>query len=160
MGLIRALELWYRSLTHRPDDVFDAWAAALDTVGLDVTVVESGTTWNGTALGVQRDGGLLVETSDGQRSLRVCSRCFRTPSRSLYWSITSGYNVAFRLRNVNETFDPAALRSVKRHTATTSRRNPVNNHHRPTQISAEFKVELEKDLDTCETTSDLRSRNA
>src|SRR5947209_11412463 len=35
----------------------------------------------------------------------------------------------------------------KRSTATTSRRNPVNNHHRPTQISAEFKAELEKDLE-------------
>ncbi len=65
VGVIRALELCYRSLTHRPDDVFGAWATALDTVGLDITVIESGTTWNGTALGVQRDGGLLVETSDG-----------------------------------------------------------------------------------------------
>lgn len=66
VGLIRALNLWYRSLTHRPDDVFSAWAAALDTVGLEVTIMESGTTWNGTALGVQRDGGLLVETSNGK----------------------------------------------------------------------------------------------
>ncbi len=65
VGLIRSLNLWYRGLTHRPDDTFGAWAAALDTVGLYVTIRESGTTWNGTALGVQRDGGLLVETSDG-----------------------------------------------------------------------------------------------
>lgn len=65
VGLIRSLDLWYRGLTHRPDDVFGEWAAALDTVGRKVTVRESGTTWNGTALGVQRDGGLLVETSTG-----------------------------------------------------------------------------------------------
>jgi BirA family biotin operon repressor/biotin-[acetyl-CoA-carboxylase] ligase len=64
-GLIRSLDLWYRGLTHRSDDIFDAWAAALDTVGLPVSIQDSGTTWNGIALGVQRDGGLLVETNDG-----------------------------------------------------------------------------------------------
>jgi BirA family transcriptional regulator, biotin operon repressor / biotin---[acetyl-CoA-carboxylase] ligase len=66
VALIRSVDLWYRSLTHRAEDVFGAWAAALDTVGLEVSIHESGTTWNGTALGVQRDGGLLVETSDGR----------------------------------------------------------------------------------------------
>ena len=35
---------------------------------------------------------------------------------------------------------------LERYTASASRRKPVNNHHRPTQISAEFKAELEKDL--------------
>jgi BirA family transcriptional regulator, biotin operon repressor / biotin---[acetyl-CoA-carboxylase] ligase len=66
VALIRSVDLWYRSLTHRADDVFGAWASALETVGLEVSIHESGTTWNGTALGVQRDGGLLVETSDGR----------------------------------------------------------------------------------------------
>lgn len=64
-GLIRCLDLWYRGLTHRPDEVFHAWAAALATVGLPVAIQDPGTTWNGIALGVQRDGGLLVETSEG-----------------------------------------------------------------------------------------------
>jgi BirA family transcriptional regulator, biotin operon repressor / biotin---[acetyl-CoA-carboxylase] ligase len=64
-GVICCLDLWYRGLTHRPDDVFDAWAAALDLTGLPISVQDAGTTWNGIALGVRRDGGLLVESSDG-----------------------------------------------------------------------------------------------
>jgi BirA family biotin operon repressor/biotin-[acetyl-CoA-carboxylase] ligase len=64
--LIRSVELWYRGLTRRPNDIFDAWAAALDTAGIPVSIRDSETTWNGIALGVQRDGGLLVETSDGR----------------------------------------------------------------------------------------------
>jgi BirA family transcriptional regulator, biotin operon repressor / biotin---[acetyl-CoA-carboxylase] ligase len=79
-GLIGCLDLWYRGLTHRPDDIFDAWAAALDTVGLPVSVQDSGTTWNGIALGVQRDGGLLVETNDGSvRSVHAGDVSIRHP---------------------------------------------------------------------------------
>lgn len=65
-ALIRSFDLWYRSLTHRPDDIFDVWSAALDIAGLPVSIQDSGTAWSGTALGVQRDGGLLVETDDGE----------------------------------------------------------------------------------------------
>jgi BirA family biotin operon repressor/biotin-[acetyl-CoA-carboxylase] ligase len=64
-GLICSLDLWYRGLTHRSDDVFEAWAAALDLAGLPISIQDSGTTWNGIALGVRRDGGLLVESSNG-----------------------------------------------------------------------------------------------
>jgi BirA family biotin operon repressor/biotin-[acetyl-CoA-carboxylase] ligase len=66
MALITALNLWYRDLTHRPDAVFDAWAAALQTIGRPVVVVAGNDAWAGTALGVRRDGGLLVETDDGR----------------------------------------------------------------------------------------------
>ncbi len=65
LALIRALNLWYRGLTHRPDSVFNAWAAALQTIGRTVVVKTATDAWTGTALGVRRDGGLLVETPDG-----------------------------------------------------------------------------------------------
>jgi BirA family biotin operon repressor/biotin-[acetyl-CoA-carboxylase] ligase len=64
-AIIRSLDLWYRSLTQRPDNVFEAWVAALDVTRLPISVQDSGTTWDGIALGVRRDGGLLVETSNG-----------------------------------------------------------------------------------------------
>ncbi|HEX6510433.1 MAG TPA: transcription elongation factor GreA [Chloroflexota bacterium] len=49
--------------------------------------------------------------------------------------------------DVQEGLAEAVKHSSLRLVAITTRRIPVNNHHRPTQISAEFKAELEKELE-------------
>lgn len=60
VALFKALDLWYRGVTRDPDAVYRAWSSRMGTVGSPVLVVESGATWAGTAIGIRRDGGLLV----------------------------------------------------------------------------------------------------
>jgi BirA family biotin operon repressor/biotin-[acetyl-CoA-carboxylase] ligase len=66
IGLLQALDLWYRVVTHQADGVHRAWAGALDTVGRPVLVQDSTGTWTGTAIGARRDGGLVVRDGGGR----------------------------------------------------------------------------------------------
>lgn len=65
IALFTSLDLWYRVLIHRTDQVVDAWAAQLDTIGRPIEVKEKASTWSGMALAVQPDGGLLARRTDG-----------------------------------------------------------------------------------------------
>ncbi len=59
------LDLWYRILTETPETVHSTWSARLSTLGHLVTVTAAAQTWDGTAIGVEPDGGLLVRATDG-----------------------------------------------------------------------------------------------
>lgn len=65
-ALLNALDLWYRNLTHDPDDVFDAWVSRLHTVGRRVTVSDQSGSWQGVATGVSQEGGLCVRDVSGE----------------------------------------------------------------------------------------------
>lgn len=60
------LDLWYRSLSKRPDSVYDAWLQRLRTIGEEVVVSDTSGNWTGQAIGTRRDGGLNVRRPDGQ----------------------------------------------------------------------------------------------
>lgn len=66
IGLLNAVDVWYRKLIQEPDAPFAFWSRRLDTLGKAVTVVERDSSWNGVAAGVQRDGGLVVQTERGR----------------------------------------------------------------------------------------------
>ncbi len=65
IALFTSLDLWYRVLIHRSDQVVDAWAAQLDTIGRPIEVKEQAGAWSGIALAVQSDGGLVARRMDG-----------------------------------------------------------------------------------------------
>lgn len=63
--LCKWLDLWYRSFTVSPDDVFVAWASRLDIVDRSVQVSDSDGSWSGVVTAVRRDGALTARRDDG-----------------------------------------------------------------------------------------------
>jgi BirA family biotin operon repressor/biotin-[acetyl-CoA-carboxylase] ligase len=63
--VFKFLDLWYRSLSERPDAVFEAWERRLETIGREILVSDGAEEWTGTALGVERTGALRVRAVDG-----------------------------------------------------------------------------------------------
>jgi BirA family biotin operon repressor/biotin-[acetyl-CoA-carboxylase] ligase len=63
--LFKRLHVWYRCLTLSRETVFKEWSDRLVTVGRPVEVVTEGQPWPATAVGVRRDGALLVVDSLG-----------------------------------------------------------------------------------------------
>lgn len=66
VAILRALDRWCRALAERPDSVFEEWRARLDTLGSRIVVSDDGPGWTGTAVGVERSGGLRVLLDDGR----------------------------------------------------------------------------------------------
>lgn len=63
--LLTRIDAWYARLVENPDAVFAAWARRLETVGQPVVVLESGESWSGEAIAVERGGGLVVRPVTG-----------------------------------------------------------------------------------------------
>ncbi len=65
ISLFHQIDLWYGVLTETPDRVFSAWSGRLTMLGDPIIVTEGSLTCSGVAIGVERDGGLLVQATDG-----------------------------------------------------------------------------------------------
>jgi BirA family biotin operon repressor/biotin-[acetyl-CoA-carboxylase] ligase len=64
--LFEQLDLWYRVLTDDPTALFAAWSRRVSTVGASVTVEDAAGQWQGTAVRVDPDGGLVIITDGGE----------------------------------------------------------------------------------------------
>jgi BirA family biotin operon repressor/biotin-[acetyl-CoA-carboxylase] ligase len=60
-----SVDRWSRRLAAYPDAVFEEWAARLQTIGSDIVVADERERWTGTAVGVERTGGLRVRLAGG-----------------------------------------------------------------------------------------------
>jgi BirA family biotin operon repressor/biotin-[acetyl-CoA-carboxylase] ligase len=69
LALIENLDMWYRGLTRDRGAVFAAWSLRLDLSDKPVSVHDSGGSWNGTAVTVRPDGGLVVREENGRERL-------------------------------------------------------------------------------------------
>lgn len=68
IAFFESLDSWYSRLTRDPDAIFSCWKSRLCTIGRRVHVFDTAGNWNGTALGVRRDGALQVR--DGRGDVR------------------------------------------------------------------------------------------
>jgi len=65
VDLLAGIEAWRSRAMDDPIHVREVWAAALETIGREVTVQTGTGTLRGTAVGVSPDGGLLVRPVHG-----------------------------------------------------------------------------------------------
>jgi BirA family biotin operon repressor/biotin-[acetyl-CoA-carboxylase] ligase len=67
--MFKYVDLWYRSLSERPEVLYETWVERLQTVGREVVVSDGAESWTGVAAGVEREGGLRVRQSGGAERL-------------------------------------------------------------------------------------------
>lgn len=65
VGVFRGIDRWIGRLAKYPDAVFEEWVARLDMIGSAIVVSDEGEHLAGTAVGVERTGGLRVRLASG-----------------------------------------------------------------------------------------------
>ena len=69
-AIIENLEaLWREIRTHGDHAITEAWTSRCSTFGMDITVHAGSEKIDGKAIGLSKDGGLIVETDGGLRTL-------------------------------------------------------------------------------------------
>lgn len=66
ISVFTGVDRWQRALLKYPDSVFEEWAARLETIGSQIVVSDGSGEWTGTAMAVERSGGLRVRLADGR----------------------------------------------------------------------------------------------
>lgn len=81
VAIFGRFDLWYRDLIDLSDRVYSVWASRLGMIGCPIVVQDGKDIWEGTAVGVLRDGGLQVRDRRGAlRTVYAADVSVRSPN--------------------------------------------------------------------------------